>query len=48
MSDLTAKDNPVPSIETSSGSGLDNAKNSVVNSKVGDSSSSQEYPHLDR
>lgn len=48
MSDLTASDNPVPSIETNSGSGLNNAKNSVVNSKVGDSSSSQEHPNLDR
>jgi hypothetical protein len=48
MSDLTASDNPVPSIETNSGSGLEGARNSVVNSKVGDSSSSQDYPDLDR
>jgi hypothetical protein len=36
MSDLKANDNPVPSIETDSGSGLEGAKNSVINSKVGD------------
>jgi hypothetical protein len=48
MSDLTANDNPVPSIETNAGSELEGAKNSVVNSKVGDSSSSHLSPSLDR
>jgi hypothetical protein len=47
MSDLTANDTPVPSIETKSGSGLENAKNTVVNSKVGYSSSPQHSPYLD-
>jgi hypothetical protein len=45
MSDPNANDNPIPSIETNSGSGLDGAKNSVVNSKVGDNCSSKGSLH---
>lgn len=48
MSDLAAHDNPVPSIDTTNGSGLENAKNTVVNSKVSDSSPSHHFPDLDR
>lgn len=38
MSDLTANDNPIPSVETTNGSSLEDAKNTVVNSKVSESS----------
>jgi hypothetical protein len=48
MSDLTANDTPVPSVETTNGSGLENAKNTIINSKVGDNSSSQHSPDHDR
>jgi hypothetical protein len=48
MSDLTANDNPIPSIETTNGPSLEDAKNTVVNSKVGDSSSSHDFPDFDR
>jgi hypothetical protein len=48
MSDLTANDNPIPSIETTNGSSLENAKNTAVLSKVSENSSFHDFPDLDR
>jgi hypothetical protein len=44
MSDLTANDNPIPSVETTNGSSLEDAKNTVVNNASAAANAVKNHP----